>query len=220
MNRLVVLLVAVTALVSGCSQGTDHADHGVPAVVKTLESDSPFKGAWLATPYLLPNGEFQDTEGNLVNWATDGLPGDVNIVFFGYTNCADGFCQTQTATAAAALRGLSDEVRSRVKVIFVTTDPARDTPQVLRAYLDQFGGDIIGLTGDFKVIQKAGLALGVEIETPPSPAPAAGYEVGHGNQLIGFAGDGAVSQAPVVWLPETPVEDIRADLEVLVKGDW
>lgn len=220
MRRFVVLFLAVTALTSACSQGTDHADHGTPAVVKTVDSNSPFKGAWLATPYLLPNGEFFDTEGNPVNWATDGLPGDVNIVFFGYTNCADGFCQTQTATAVAALRGLSDEVRSRIKVIFVTTDPARDTPQVLRAYLDQFGVDIVGLSSDFKTIQKVGLSLGVEVETPPSPAPASGYEVGHGTQLIGFAGRGAVSQAPVVWLPETPVADIRADLETLVKGEW
>lgn len=219
MKSFSVILIACALVLTGCTQSDDHSSHGIPATIKTVD-DSPFKGAWLQTPYLLPNGEFIDTDGNIVNWATDGLPGDVNIVFFGYTNCADGFCQTQTATAAAAVRGLSDEVRSHVKVVFITTDPARDTPKVLRSFLDQYDLNIIGLTGDFDVIQKAGLALGVEIEVPPSPAPADGYEVGHGTQLIGFGKGGAVSQAPVVWLPETPVADIRADIEVLVKGTW
>jgi protein SCO1/2 len=220
MKTLSVGLLAFSLALVGCSTSDDHSSHGAPAAVKTVESDSPFKGAWLQTPYLLPNGKFTDTEGNSVNWATDGLPGEVNIVFFGYTYCADGFCQTQTATAAAAVRGLPSEIKSKVRVVFITTDPARDTPEVLRNFLDQYGEDIIGLTGDFDVIQKAGLALGVEIEEPPSPAPAEGYEVGHGTQLIGFGRGGAISQAPVVWLPETPVADIRADIEVLVKGTW
>ncbi|MEY2634470.1 MAG: hypothetical protein RIS75_410 [Actinomycetota bacterium] len=220
MKTRIVGFLSLALVLSGCSTSDDHSAHGTPAVVKTVDSDSPFKGAWLQTPYLLPNGEFIDTNGESVNWATDGLPGEVNIVFFGYTNCADGFCQTQTATAAAAVRGLPAEIKSKVRVVFVTTDPARDTPEVLRTYLDQYGEDIIGLTGDFSIIQKAGLALGVEIEVPPSPTPAEGYEVGHGTQLIGFGRGGAISQAPVVWLPETPVADIRADIEVLVKGTW
>ena len=220
MKRLLLIPVLLIAL-SGCAgePGTVANSHGHsnPADIKDVNGDSPFKGAWLDQPYELPVGEFTDTSDLVVQWPTDGLPGEVTIVFFGYTHCADGFCQTQTANAAAAIRGLSAELRAKVKFLFISSDPARDTPEVLRAFLDQYDPSFIGYTGDFAQIKAAASDLGVELEDPPSPAPTDGYEVAHGTQLIGFGPNGT---APVVWLPETPVADLRADLATLANGNW
>lgn len=219
MKRPVVAAVLLLAL-SGCAAtGTvanDHS-HSAAADVRPVTGDSPFKGAWLDEPYQLPSAELTDTSGLPVSWPADGLAKPVTVLFFGYTHCADGFCQTQAANAAAAIRGLPAEVRSQVQFVMVTTDPARDTESVLRAWLDQYSPEFVGMTGDFQVIEAAAAKLGVQIDPPPSPAPKHGYEVAHGTQLIGFGPNGT---APVVWLPETPVADLRADLVTLASGDW
>ena len=218
--RLPAVVAALTLLLTGCAAtGTIANEHGhtAAAEVRPVEDGSPFKGAWLDTPYALPQATLTDTAGTAVNWPADGLAKPVTVLFFGYTHCADGFCQTQAANAAAAIRGLPEDVRSQVQIVMVTTDPARDSAAVLRAWLDQYDPGFVGLTGDFGVIEAAAARLGVQIDPPPSPAPQDGYEVAHGTQLIGFGPDGT---APVVWLPETPVADLRADLVTLATGDW
>jgi protein SCO1/2 len=219
-KALIITLAGFSLAISGCAESANPAnshDHEIAADVKEVDENAPFKGAWLDVPYALPNAEFVDTEGNSVNWPEDGLPAPVTIVFFGYTHCDDGFCQTQTANAAAAVRGLAPELQKQVAIMVITSDPARDTGPVLREFLDLYDKNIIGLTGDLKMIQAAGLELGVQVDDPPSPAPAEGYAVGHGTQLIGFGPDGT---APVLWLPETPLADIRADIEVLLSGNY
>lgn len=217
--KLLAGVAALALVLGGCAVGhgtaADHS-HDAAAVVKPIQSDSPFKGAWLDRPYSLPTAKLVDTAGELYSWPQDRLPAPVVVLFFGYTNCDDGFCQTQTADAAAAVRGLPAALAKQVRVVFITTDPARDTPEVLRAFLDQYSRDIIGLTGQFAQIQSAANALGVELGQPTAPATA-NYEVEHGTQLIGFGPDG---RAPVVWLPGTPLADIRADLAVLASGKY
>lgn len=214
--RLLLAASVSLTLVACSNSGTGPTD-GPVASVSQVGGDEVFKGAWLDTPYEIPAAEFVDTDGNPVSWPSDGLPKPVTIVFFGYTNCDDGFCQTQTANAAAVVRGLDPAIRDQVAIVVITSDPARDTAPVLREWLDLYGSDIIGLTGDLEVIQAAGMALGVQVDDPPSPIPAEGYAVGHGTQLIGFGPNGT---APVLWLPETPLADIRADIETLLNGDW
>jgi protein SCO1/2 len=92
----------------------------------------------------------------------------------------------------------------------VTTDPSRDTPDVLRDYLDHYDSDFVGLTGGIGAVVKASDAMGVAIEGRHK-LPSGGYDVGHGAQVIGFAGD----QAPVIWTPGTPVDDMVSDIEKL-----
>jgi protein SCO1/2 len=69
----------------------------------------------------------------------------VVLLYFGYTHCPD-VCPTTLADWARAKRALGDEA-GRVKFVFVSVDPDRDTPEVARAYARQFDSTFVGLTG-------------------------------------------------------------------------
>ena len=76
--------------------------------------------------------------------------GKAVVVFFGYTHCPD-FCPTTLAEMTAALQKLGDKAKD-VQVLFVSLDPARDTPQVLAQYVPAFNPSFVGLTGSEKEI--------------------------------------------------------------------
>ncbi|HXI20191.1 MAG TPA: SCO family protein [Gemmatimonadales bacterium] len=127
---------------------------------------------------------------------TDGKPfdfqreteGDVALLFFGYTHCPD-VCPVHLANIAAALQKLSPQVNNAVKVVFVTTDPDRDTPQVLRTWLDKFDPRFIGLRGDTATVGgiMRRLKLGAAI---PEPATGGGeYTIGHSSLVLAFTRD-------------------------------
>jgi protein SCO1/2 len=105
---------------------------------------------------------------------------------------------------------LPASVRGQTQVLFVTTDPARDSAGVLRSYLDRYNPAFVGLTGALPRIAAAATHLGVAI-TGRKQLPSGGYDVGHGAQVIGFAHE----SAPVVWTPGTSVADMVADIETL-----
>ena len=82
--------------------------------------------------------------------------GKYMLVFFGYTYCPD-VCPTELQVMTAALDQMGPDA-SRIQPVFVSIDPARDTPQVLKAYVANFGPRLIGLTGtaeEVAVIAKA-----------------------------------------------------------------
>jgi protein SCO1/2 len=77
------------------------------------------------------------------------------LIYFGYTFCPD-VCPTELNTMALALDKLGTRVR--IVPVFITIDPARDTPEALKAYLASFGSDFVGLTGsddDIAAVAKA-----------------------------------------------------------------
>lgn len=215
MKQLIALFVVALVLV-GCSTEYSHS-HPAEIDVELSENQSLFKGRYLEEPFALPQAQFTTTEGEVVSWPADDLPADVTVVFFGYTNCADGYCNTQTANVAAAIRGLSKANQERVTLVFITTDPPRDTKEVLRTYLDLHNPRFIGLIADIEVIQRAGLSLGVHVDDIPSPLPTNNYEVGHGLQLFAFLRD---KQSPVFWMEDNTVQEIRQDLRTLLSDQW
>lgn len=231
MKRWVIATAGLVIALSGCAKTADvkpagsPADNGAAAVINSVGGDSAggdsagssrFKGTSLDTPYVLPAASWTDVDGHAVTWPSDGLPKPVTVVFFGYTRCPD-VCATQLADAAAAMRRLDPGVRSKVGLEFVTVDPARDDAATMRAYLARFDPTFVGLTGSLATIQSAADALGVALTGNASSkaAGAGGYEVGHGAQLIGFGPD---RKASVLWLPGTPVGDLRDDLTTLAGG--
>ncbi len=84
---------------------------------------------------MLPD-QLTDTDGQPYSLVDDDTK-PLTLVFFGYTHCPD-ICPMVLSNLASALTRLDDDDKSNVQVVFVTTDPSRDTPEVLRHYLDRY----------------------------------------------------------------------------------
>jgi protein SCO1 len=143
--------------------GHDHSGGSAPAAVEGPEDH--YAGLDLAEPYRRPSFTLTDTTGAPFDFksATEGRP---TLLFFGYTNCPD-VCPMTMANLATALRLLEPAVAEQVQVVFVTTDPAFDTPAVLGEYLGRFDADLprefLGLTGEKDAIDQAQLSAGVPL---------------------------------------------------------
>jgi protein SCO1 len=168
-------------------------------------------GTSVPEPYELPEATLTDTFGNSYNLANSPSK-PVVLLFFGYTHCPD-VCVTVLADVAQALNRLAPEERDSVQMIFITTDPARDTPPVIGKYLERFDPSFLGLTGDLTTIKSVATRVGVHIEGRRK-LPSGGYEVGHSAQVIGFDRD---RKGVVIWTPETPIGDLKHDFALLVE---
>ncbi len=200
--------LALAGIATACGAGDTAApepDNPGGVVISNLTRNDTFRGAEPATPYEMPDVTLTATNGRDFNLVTDtAYP--VTIVFFGYTHCPD-VCLLVMSDVTQALLQLPEDVRSETQMVFITTDPARDTPAVLRGYLDRYGSDFVGLTGDLDLIETAAARMGVAIEGKHK-LPSGGYDVGHGAQVIGFRAD----SAPVIWTQGTPPADMAADI--------
>jgi protein SCO1/2 len=181
-----------------------------------------------------PHFVLTDLDGDRYDFAarTKGRP---TFLYFGYTHCPDE-CPTAMADVATALRKASAEARRRAVVVFVTTDPKRDTPAVLRAWLDQFSPDFVGLLGSAAEIARAETASGVAVAEPGPPIPTLpgrpdahptepgapithhhsgplGYSVTHSAVILAYD---AADRLPVLYPGGVTVADIVNDLPLLL----
>lgn len=213
-SRLLMPALAVAvlaALVAGCGSSSQQADNPGGVVVKSPQADqNGLRGAVLPKPYAMPRTSLTDTSGAEFNLVTSTTK-PVTMLFFGYTNCPD-VCNTVLADIASALTKLDQQTRDRVQVLFITTDPARDTPAAIRKYLDRFDPSFVGLTGRLPAIKTIAEAVGVPVEGMQK-LPTGGYEVGHGAQVLGFGKDDTAS---VLWMADTSIGDLAHDLGLLV----
>jgi protein SCO1/2 len=211
--KWVVCLVGMVVSLTACSspQPQSISDAAIDRVVPEETIAPTFKGMVPARPYALPVATFTDTSGRPYAIPA-ALTSPVTLMFFGYTHCPD-VCGTVLADLAQAVRRLDAPDRAKVRVLFLTTDPARDTPRAIRAYLDRFDPTFVGLTGDTEELERVATAVGVPLEGKRR-LPGGGYEVGHGAQIVGFD---ARRRGRVVWLEGTPIGDLRADLKTLVE---
>jgi len=77
--------------------------------------------------------------------------GPLTAVFFGFTNCPD-VCPMTLNNLDLAIKNLDQEKRNKFKVFFVSIDPERDNPEVIKDYLNSFENKIYGITGDPKKV--------------------------------------------------------------------
>jgi protein SCO1/2 len=204
------LLLSAGLLLAGCSGPLSaeveerHAHGDAPAAVEA--PDDSYAGVDLAQPYHRPSFTLTDTSGAEFDFkaATGGRP---TLLFFGYTNCPD-VCPTTMADVAIALRGLEADLAEQVQVVFVTTDPAFDTPAVLGEYLGRFDADLptrfIGLTGSPTLIEQAQLSAGVPV------AEDDGRQ--HSSLLLLYGPD---DEADVAFDAGNTARDIAEDLEAV-----
>ncbi len=110
----------------------------------------------LGSGVALVGGPFSLVNQDGVRVTDKDFLGKYMLVFFGYTYCPD-VCPTELQVMSAALDQLGPEA-NRIQPVFVSIDPARDTPDVLKAYVANFGTRLVGLTGtpeDVAAIAKA-----------------------------------------------------------------
>jgi protein SCO1/2 len=97
----------------------------------------------------------------------DDFKGRVTVLLFGFTHCPD-LCPTALSNLSTVLDQLGED-HDRVQIAFITVDPARDTPEMLRDYMGAFGPNFVGLTGDPGAIRKAAKAFKVFFRRIPLP---------------------------------------------------
>lgn len=140
--------------------------------------------------------------------------GTLTYLFFGYTKCPD-VCPLHMANLAGALRAVAPDVRARVKVVFVTTDPDRDTPEVLRKWLGTFDSSFVGLRGSATGLEVAQRSMGMPPARQEGELPGGGgYGVSHGAHLWAITPD---DSAHVVYPMGMKREDLAADMPKLLK---
>lgn len=171
-----------------------------------------------------PQWQLNDVQGHLPDLKFDlvndtGQPvtaasyrGKVVMLYFGYTHCPD-VCPLTLVHLHTVLQRLGKQADD-VRILFVTVDPARDTPSVLHQYVTAFDPHIVGLTGSQGAL--AALAKRYRAFYKPEPAKASSsgdYEVTHSSAIYVFDGKG---RAQVLATPGSTNDEILHDLKILV----
>lgn len=110
----------------------------------------------------------------------DNFLGKNSLIFFGFTHCPD-ICPTELAELSRLHQALSAENRQSLQIILVSLDPARDTVDVLKPYLEYFNPEFIGLTGDFPDIMRLSNNVNVAFNKVPQ---GDSYTIDHTSHIV------------------------------------
>jgi protein SCO1/2 len=212
--RFLCACLGVLALLLGTSDRV--ASHGPKEAPDPPRADHPatYRGGVVTPPLPKPNFTLTDTSDAPydLRLKTEGY---VTLLFFGYTHCPDE-CPLHMFNIASALERVPTRVAEQVTVVFVTTDPARDSAKVVRSWLDNFDQRFIGLTGSEAAIESAERAAGIAPATKAVPVKG-DYEVGHAAFVFAYSKD---NLAHLIYPGGTTEEDWAHDLPYLVNEDW
>jgi len=175
--------------------------------------DSSLRGSIIETGGQRPEFTLSDTDGAPYSFA-DETEGLLSFIFFGYTNCPD-VCPIHMATLASAIGRLDPVDRGRVRVVFISVDPGRDTPEVLREWLNAFDPGFVGLRGELGDVNAVAESLLLPAAAVPENAGES-YTVGHAAAVLAVTPDGATR---VKYAFGTRQEDWGADLPLLLQRD-
>jgi protein SCO1/2 len=170
-----------------------------------------FRGTSYGEPYPAAY-EFELARYNGTNFRLSEMRGNVVLIFFGYTSCPD-VCPTTLAELHLALEKLNIEQADQVKVVFITVDPARDTPERVQEYVNHFNSQFIGLSGTETDLARVWNGYGV-FRAIVDNGSATGYLVDHTARVTMIDQEGNVR---VSFAFDTPVDDIVHDLKLLLK---
>jgi len=213
-RRLTALAATLPLLLApalaGCGSSDSGSQSGAPVKDLRVPDDDGYKGIKLDTAYRVPSVPLTDTAGASYDLAKQQKR---TVVFFGYTKCPD-ICQIVMSTIASAVARLDPADRAKVQVVFVTTDPARDTEKVLRSYLDRYDPSFQGVTGPLARIEALGKPMGIDV-AKGQKLPSGGYEVDHTTNVISVR-DG---RGDLVWTASTSPTDLASDLHEVLGVD-
>lgn len=205
------LLAAATLTLSACG-GRQAGSSTVSAV--SQESGTSGPATVLDRPWDKPGLVLTDTHGKKYDLRKE-TQGHPTLLYFGYTHCPDICPTTMSNIAVAAQKSLTPAQRDDLRVVFVTTDPGRDTPAALGSWLKGIDPRFIGLTGDFKSVQAAARSVGISVE--PTTKDKNGKLVSvHGTQVLAFSPKD--NGGYVLISDSATVDDYIKDLPKLVEG--
>ena len=119
------------------------------------------------------------------------LRGKVVLIFFGYTSCPD-VCPISLARINACFKAMDDEELERVRALFITLDPERDTIDRLVKYTGYFHPNIIGLRDDVEGIDAVTELYGIEYSKNTMPDSALGYSISHPTDILILDAEGHI----------------------------
>lgn len=158
-------------------------------------------------------GDFVLIDQDSARFDTRTLRGKVVLVFFGYSHCPD-VCPTTLSKLSSVGRRLGD-ARGAMKVVYVSVDPERDTPTVLKADLGNFDLDAVGLTGPREEIDRVVAQYGARYEIVQTPESAGRYTVNHSTTLYVLDRTGRLrAEFPY----EATVDEIATTVRELIGG--
>jgi len=197
-RRGVILLLAFAAL-SGCDKLAAPGLPGTKAAFNAVDITGADYGRQLSLP---------DADGKPRTLAD--FKGKVSVVFFGYTQCPD-VCPSTMAELAQIKKAMGAD-GDKVQGVFVTIDPARDTPELLRAYLANFDPSFVALRGSDEQTKATAREFKVFYGKVPGKTEGS-YTMDHtaGSYLIDTKG-----QLRLFARYGTPPEALAADLKRLI----
>jgi protein SCO1 len=208
-----VLALSLTA----CGGGKAEGGAGKDGTGAASQSGSGHKkgGTVLDQPFDKPDLTLTDSHGKKYD-LVEKTKGKPTLLYFGYTHCPD-ICPLTMSNIAVAKSKLPKKEQRELRVVFVTSDPKRDTPKQLGSWLRSQDPSFVGLTGDFDTIQAGARGVGVSIA--PSYKKKNGDVVStHGAQLLAFSPKD--DKGHVVYTEgNTKPEVLKRDLPKLVKGE-
>ena len=163
-----------------------------------------------ATPAVV-GGDFTLTDHNGQRFDLTSMRDTVVLVFFGYSTCPD-VCPTTLSKLTRVGMRLGAQ-RNRVKTLYITVDPARDTPEALKADLGLFDLNALGLTGTRAEIDRVVAQYGASYEIVPTPQSAGKYSVSHSTTLYLLDTKGVLRQS---FPYEATVDEIVAAVQPLL----
>ena len=169
-RQVSLLLVAMALIATGCGRDVTSAD---------------LQGVVIDPPQPKPEFTLTDTSGEAYDFVAE-TEGKLTLLYFGYLNCPD-ICPVHLAQIAETFDAIPEVARD-AEVVFVSVDPARDSPDEIRDFLDNFDTRFVGLTGTREELDAAQTAAGL----PPATLVGDGedYTVDHAGWVISFSPDG------------------------------
>ena len=193
--RFVAVVLAAAMLLGGCDKAF-------------APGKTPFNGVDITGAELGPDFLLKDPDGNERRLAD--FRGKAVALFFGYTQCPD-VCPTTLADMARTMKVLGPDAE-RVQVLFVTIDPKRDTPALLKQYVPAFNPSFIGLWGDAAATAKVTRDFKIYAQERAGKTPDT-YSMDHTAQILVFDPRGKVR---LVFAYGMEPEKMAADLKVLL----
>jgi protein SCO1/2 len=168
-----------------------------------LTKKETFQGAVIDPPWSAP--EIRLTDHNGKSFSLSSERGKVVLLYFGYVNCPDE-CPLTMAHLKLARASLGDRAKD-VQVVMVSTDPARDTPEALKNFMEYFDPSFRGLTGATTELEKVWKDYGVDVE-----------DGGETHSTYLYLID-PVENVRETFLPSAEANDIAIDVNLLLKGN-